>query len=170
MPWSLLNLHLLLPGFALVLFRVAGLMVTAPMFSSQAIPARFRIACALAAAAVLFPLVAPTIAADVTLTTALAGVVGEMLIGLIIGLGVTIVLVGVQLAGMMIGQQAGIALASVVDPSQGFQSTVVGQVFAYQRPGYQLTKINNLYPLKRFIQLSLATLFNGRSRIVLYLP
>jgi flagellar biosynthetic protein FliR len=52
-----------------------------------------------------------------------------MLVGLIIGLGVTILLVGVQLAGMLIGQQAGIALASVVDPSQGFQSTVVGQVY-----------------------------------------
>lgn len=129
MPWSLLNLHLLLPGFALVLFRVAGLMLTAPMFSSRAIPARFRVGFALTAAAVLFPLVAPTIPGDITLTTALVGVVGETLIGLVIGLSVTLVLVGVQVAGMLIGQQAGIALASVVDPTQGAQSTVVGQVY-----------------------------------------
>ena len=129
MPWSLLNLHLLLPGFALVLFRVAGLALAAPMFSSQMVPARFRIGFALGAAAVMFPLVAPTIPGDITLTTALVGVVGEMLIGLVIGLGVTLVLLGVQVAGMLIGQQAGIALASVVDPSHGTQSTVVGQVY-----------------------------------------
>jgi flagellar biosynthetic protein FliR len=128
-PWSLLNLHLLLPGFALVLFRVAGLMVTAPMFSSRVIPIRFRVGMALTIAAMIFPLVAPTVPADITLTTALVGVVGEMFIGLIIGLGVTIVLVGVQLTGMLIGQQAGIGLASVVDPTRGENSTVVGQVY-----------------------------------------
>jgi len=129
LPWSLLNLHLLLPGFALVLFRVAGLTLTAPMLSSQAIPARFRIGFALTTAAVMFPLVSPTIPADISLTTALVGVVGEMTIGLVIGLSVTLVLIGVQVAGMLIGQQAGIALASVVDPSQGTESTVVGQIY-----------------------------------------
>ena len=129
MPWPLLNLHLLLPGFALVLFRVAGLMLTAPMFSSRVIPVRFRLGMILGISAMVYPLVAPTVPADVTLTTALVGVAGEMLIGLIIGLGMSIVLVGVQLTGMLIGQQAGIALASVVDPTQGVNSTVVGQVY-----------------------------------------
>ena len=129
MPWSLLNLHLLLPGFALVLFRVAGLMITAPLLSSRVIPARFRVGMALTIAAMIFPMVAPTVPADITLTTALVGVVGEMFIGGIIGLGVTIALVGVQLTGMLIGQQAGIGLASVIDPTQGANSTVVGQVY-----------------------------------------
>jgi flagellar biosynthetic protein FliR len=129
LPWSLLNLHLLLPGFALVLFRVAGLMVTAPMFGSSAIPARVKVAIALTIAATVFPLVAPTVPGDITLSTAVIGVAGEMLIGLVIGLAMSLVLLGVQLAGMMIGQQAGIALASVVDPSQNETTTVVGQVY-----------------------------------------
>ncbi len=129
MPWSLLNLHILLPGFALVLFRVAGLMVTAPMFGSDVIPARVKVALALVISATVFPMIAPTVPADITLSMAVVGVVGEMLIGLVIGLAMSLVLLGVQVAGMMIGQQAGIALASVVDPSQNTTTTVVGQVY-----------------------------------------
>ena len=129
MPWSLLNLHLLLPGFVLVLCRVAGLMVTAPMFGSNAIPRRLKAALALTVAATVFPLVAPEVPADITLRTAVVGVAGEMLIGLVIGLSMSLVMLGVQLAGMMIGQQAGIALASVMDPSQETPTTVVGQVY-----------------------------------------
>ena len=54
---------------------------------------------------------------------------GERAIGLIIGLSVTLIVTGVQMAGMLIGQQAGIALASVMDPTHGNTSTVVGQVY-----------------------------------------
>ena len=102
-PLTLLKLHLLLPGFALVLFRVMGLMVTAPLFGSSAIPARFKVAMAMTIAAVLFPMVGPTLPADITLNTALVGVFGEMMIGLVIGLAMTLALNGVQLTGMMIG-------------------------------------------------------------------
>lgn len=129
MPWSLTNVHLLLPGFALVLFRIAGLMLVAPLFGSSAIPVRLKVALALTIAAVVFPLVGPSLPAEITLGTALVGVVGEMSIGLVIGLGVSLIVLGVQLAGLLIGQQAGIALASVIDPTHGGSTTVVGQVY-----------------------------------------
>jgi flagellar biosynthetic protein FliR len=128
-PWSLTNVYLLLPGFALVLFRIAGLMLVAPLFGSDAIPVRLKVALALTIAAVVFPLVGPSLPAEITLGTALVGVVGEMSIGLVIGLGVSLIVLGVQLAGMLIGQQAGIALASVIDPTHGGSTTVVGQVY-----------------------------------------
>ncbi len=120
---------MLLPGFALVLFRVAGLMVTAPLFAGSSIPAQLKIAFSFVVAAMLFPQIIPTLPAHLTLSVAVTGIFGEMLIGLIIGVTMSIVIMGVELAGMMIGQQAGIALASVVDPSSNAQSTVVGQVY-----------------------------------------
>ena len=129
MGWSLANLYLLLPGFALVLFRVAGLMLVAPMFSSLVIPARIKAAFILTIAAMVFPMVASTVPADLTLGGAVIGVVGEMLIGLIIGLAATIFVAGVQLTGTLIGQQAGIALATVVDPTQGNSTPVVSQIY-----------------------------------------
>ena len=96
MPWSLTNVYLLLPGFALVLFRIAGLMLVAPLFGSDAIPVRLKVALALTIAAVVFPLVGPSLPAEITLGTALVGVVGEMSIGLVIGLGVSLIVLGVQ--------------------------------------------------------------------------
>jgi len=127
--WSLYNLYLLLPGFALVLFRVAGLLVTAPIFGSSAVPARLKVAFAFGVAACVFPLVAPTLPEQIALSGVLVGVLGEMLIGLVIGLAVTVMVTGVQLAGMLIGQQAGIALASAIDPTSNASTTVVGQIY-----------------------------------------
>jgi flagellar biosynthetic protein FliR len=66
---------------------------------------------------------------EMTLSTVIVGSVGELMIGLIIGLGMTVIISGAELAGTLVGQQAGIALASVIDPTQGESSTVVGQVF-----------------------------------------
>ena len=59
MPLSLISLQLLLPSFLLVLFRVGGLTISAPMFSSQTIPFRVRAGLAFVIALMVFPLVPP---------------------------------------------------------------------------------------------------------------
>jgi len=122
------HLHLLLPGFILVVFRVTGLFLTAPLLSSDVVRPRSRSASPAGGRCRLSPGRADG-PADVTLTTALVGVTGELLIGLILGLAVSIVFGSGQLAGLMIGQQAGIALASVIDPTQDVETTAVGQVY-----------------------------------------
>jgi len=130
-PWQLVPIPLLLPAFLLVLFRVAGLAVMAPLFSSTAIPVRIRIYLALAIALVIFPLVLPSVPARVTFGEALVGVAGEMIIGLAMGLCVNLLFVGGQLAGLMVGRQAGLALARVFNPLFQSSSTVLGQVYFY---------------------------------------
>ena len=42
-PSSLTNLYQLLPPFALVVARISGIMVSAPMFGSRAIPVRLKV-------------------------------------------------------------------------------------------------------------------------------
>jgi flagellar biosynthesis protein FliR len=53
-----------------------------------------------------------------------------MMIGAIIGLAMSILLTGAEVAGLMIGRQAGIALADVYDPIFGEQESVIGQIYA----------------------------------------
>jgi len=120
---------LLLPGFVLVLFRVIGLTLVAPVLGSNLIPARLKVVLFMSLAAVVFPAVSSSIPTDVSLGTALVGVVGEMLVGLVIGLGAAIIVLAAEVAGTLVGQQAGIALASVFDPSQDLDTTVVGQIY-----------------------------------------
>lgn len=128
---SLLPLDILLslPAFALVLTRVSGLMIAAPVFGSTMIPGRVRVAMVVGLAAMTFPLVASRIPANLGLTSALTGMVGELLIGTSIGLALTLLLLGAEVGGLMVGRQAGIALANVFNPATDSQVSITGQVY-----------------------------------------
>lgn len=129
MPLPIFDVLLALPTYALVLFRVTGLVLTAPLFSSAVLPARFRAAMVLTTAAVIFPFVRGQAPAELTLSSAIVGGVGELMIGAAIGLSLTIIMMGAEVAGLIIGRQAGIALANVFDPTQNRQISTVGQLF-----------------------------------------
>ncbi len=129
MPWQVLNIELLLPAFALVLFRVSGIVIGSPLVGSRALPPQIKIAFTVVVSMMMFPLVWPTVPTGMTLAVVVTKVMGELLIGLTIGFAVDLIFLGVRLAGMMIGQQAGIALGQVFNPMLDGQSTIVGQVY-----------------------------------------
>ncbi len=130
MPWSLFDILLALPAYALVLFRLVGLALTAPVYGSQMVPARVRVALIMVIAAMIFPQVGGQAPAGLTLTGALLGVVAELMIGLTIGLALSVFVSGVELAGMMVGRQSGIALAQVFDPAQNAEVSILGQLYS----------------------------------------
>lgn len=130
MPWQILDIPMWLPVFALVLFRLTGLVAGAPLLSSTVIPIRIRAALVLALAGLTFPLVRSQAPADLGLAILLPALVGEFLIGLTVGLGVTILLTGAEVAGTMVGQQAGIALGEIVNPAFEEPVTVVSQLYS----------------------------------------
>ena len=119
----------LLPGFLLVLARVAGLIIFAPFFGSSAIPVRLRIALAVVLAVALFGLVAGTFTPPADIGHFVTALLGELVVGLILGLGAALIFVGVRLAGLLIGQQIGISLADVFDPTFEGQSSILGRLF-----------------------------------------
>ncbi len=123
------QLPLFLPVYVLVLFRVGGLMITAPLFGSSAIPVRIRVGMAAVISLVLFPLVVPGAPLHLSLKDALLGVAGETMIGLVMGLALSLLLVGTGLGGMVAGQQAGLAMGRVYNPMTNADSTVFGTAF-----------------------------------------
>lgn len=129
MPWSILDIQFLLPSFAIVLFRVAGLTLTAPLISSSAHPAQLKIAFSFMVACMIFPIVAPAAPLTLTFASMIGVVFGELMIGLIIGTTVSVMFTGAELAGTMIGQQAGLALGQVVNPMLDEESSIIGQVY-----------------------------------------
>ena len=129
MPWQLVDIVLALPTYALVMFRVAGLMLTAPIYASNMIPVRIRVALAVTVAAMIFPFVRGQAPAELTLSMTLVGGVGEMMIGAIIGLGLSIMLLGAAVGGLIASRQAGLALANVFDPTSNQQVSTMGQVY-----------------------------------------
>lgn len=129
MPWSLFDILYTLPVFALVLFRLGGLIMVAPVFGSSVIPIRIRAALTLGLAAMLFPVISRQAPANVSIGSVVAGGVGELMIGIIIGLSMTILISSMEVVGRVIGQQGGIALSESFDPNLSEESSVTGQVY-----------------------------------------
>lgn len=114
-------LELLNPGllviFTLVLARVAGIVVTAPIYGGTEIPPQVRVLLAIALAMLVTP-VQLARATNPPDTLVELGIVmaGESLIGVILGLGVLVLLSGMQLAGQIIAQMNGMSIGEVFNP------------------------------------------------------
>jgi flagellar biosynthetic protein FliR len=130
MSWSVLQIFPVLPTFALVLFRLSGLLLVAPPFAGSFVPFRVRTGLAVAVSALIVPAVGQQVPQDVTLGDALAGGVGELMIGLAIGLGVVLLMTGVEAAGLIIGQQSAMALGEVLNPTLEEQSSLAAQIYS----------------------------------------
>src|SRR4051812_24105012 len=103
--------------FTLVLARVSGLVLVAPVFGSESLPARVRALLAVAIALLATPALTSGAPGDPgTLVNYLVWIGGELLLGLALGLGVLIVFSGLALVGQLIGHTSGMALADVFNP------------------------------------------------------
>jgi len=115
--------------FALVVFRLAGMMLFAPLFGSARIPRRVRLVLLLVLSLGMVQGVhAPDHMPDTTWGLAL-GIGGEMAFGLAMGMVMSFVFIAVQWAGEVIGQQIGFNLSEVLDPQFGSQSSLVGDLY-----------------------------------------
>lgn len=123
------DVMMMLPAFALVLFRISGLVMTAPVLGSPVIPMRIRAAFVFAMSLVVFPLVQGKLPVVPTLSEVIAGAIGEFALGAAIGMALTIVLQAGEVAGTLIGQQAGLVLGEVANPLQEHQASVLGQIY-----------------------------------------
>ncbi len=113
-------------SFAVVLFRVAGIMVFAPFYSSGGFPIQVKIMLPLCVALTLGPAVP---AAQGIQSMALGGIVlsllGEVLVGMVLGLTAAFVFSGLQLAGQIMGFQLGFSIVNVIDPQTTVQTSVL---------------------------------------------
>ena len=109
--------------FTLVLIRMSGLMAIGPVFGQSAIPANVRVMLVLVLSLLIVPILpsqAPLPRTELDYACAAAG---ELALGFALGLGVFTILSGLQIAGELIDQQAGTALAGVFDPQSGLASS-----------------------------------------------
>lgn len=104
--------------FVLILTRISGLVMTAPIFGSSSTPVRIRALLAVGLSLLIAPL-HWGIEIDYPGNLLVLGVmvIREGILGLALGLSVLILFAGFQLTGQIIGQMSGMSLADVFDPS-----------------------------------------------------
>ncbi|MGA8108085.1 MAG: flagellar biosynthetic protein FliR [Acidobacteriaceae bacterium] len=116
-----------LAAMTLVLVRVSGLMVFAPVFSSSAIPIRVKAGFVLAVAFLVGPVVAGFAGAHAELGT--MAVVGELSVGLVFGMTLSLVFAALDFAGQVLGFQFSFSLVNVMDPNAPVETPLLGQMF-----------------------------------------
>jgi flagellar biosynthesis protein FliR len=114
--------------FAIVLSRVAGIVVFAPFFSSRSIPFQIKIVFSLMATVGLLPCLPLTLLpADMGTGGIITEMFNSALIGMGLGVVASFVFAGMQTAGQVIAFQLGFSIANVIDP----QSEVEAPVFSF---------------------------------------
>jgi flagellar biosynthetic protein FliR len=118
--------------YTLVLGRVGALIMTAPIFGSKAIPLQGRALVALIISLLVTPLLAQHSTVDMSnLLVFSKHLLSEVLIGLLFGVGITILLNGIQITGQLVSQLGGTALADVYDPNLEENVSVYSQFFFF---------------------------------------
>jgi flagellar biosynthesis protein FliR len=134
-----------LPAWALVLFRLSGIFLSAPLFGGSVIPTRFKVLLAAALSLCIYPILVGMGRADIVGAAGaslfgvlngelslwvLPGVIaGELVIGLAIGFAATIPLIGMQLGGRIVDQQLGLGVAGLLNPDADEQGGAIGEFY-----------------------------------------
>ena len=123
-------MNLLLPevaaAFMLTFARVGTLVMLMPGIGEQLVSPRARLGFALLLALVLFPLARTFFPAGARPEAVVGLLIGEVAVGLVLGLSVRMILGALQTAGTIVAQQLGLAFAMTVDPAMGGQQAAVG--------------------------------------------
>ena len=111
----------------MILIRVSGLFIAAPIFNSHAVPTPVKISLVLLFSMVLMSALSHFHPVAANSIPELAGMAArEMLVGVIIGLVFLLIFMGVQGAGSIVGYQMGMYIASALDPVTQGDTSLIG--------------------------------------------
>src|SRR5271154_2821578 len=111
----------------LVFARTGTMLMLLPGLGEQNISSRLRLTVALMLAAVLVPLHRNDYHIDTSaLGPTIVLLVGEVLIGAVLGLTARLTISALDVAGSVIAQQLGLGFVTAIDPTQGEQGAILG--------------------------------------------
>lgn len=126
---ELFGAYLNLPVFLMVASRLGGLIMFQPILSSLAIPVNLRALFVLALAMLVTPFVTLDAAAPTEPAAIAMALAFELSIGLLIGSVLACCFMGLQMAGLLIAQESGLAFGQIADPSTGDEQTVLSSFY-----------------------------------------
>ena len=114
--------------FLLLTIRIGAIVLSFPLLGSRNVPAQLKILFILMLGVALYPLVQiQQVVVPQSLGHLALVVVREMLIGLTIGFVAQVLFAGIQLGGELISQQMGLNIATIFDPQNAQQVSLVTQ-------------------------------------------
>jgi flagellar biosynthetic protein FliR len=118
-----------LTAAVLVMVRLSGLMVFAPVFSSAAIAPRIKAGFVIAMTVLLAPAVAAVPGARASLDV--SALLGELGVGLVFGLCLMFLNEALMFAGALLGMEFSFSLVNLLDPNSKVETPVLGQLLGW---------------------------------------
>ncbi len=118
--------------FAVVLFRVSGIMLFAPFFSSPSFSLQIRVVFTLVTTlALAHALPLGALPDNLSLGNLATLVLSESLFGMVLGLAASFIFAGMQFAGQLISFQIGFSLINMIDPQSQIESPIFSFIQNY---------------------------------------
>lgn len=121
----------------LVLARLSGLFLYAPVFASSAIPAQIKAFALLTLSVATYLGAMPILAAqgqipfELTLWNLVPMMIVEVLVGVVIGFLATLPMIALQISGQAVGQQVGFGMARSFNPAMESETNLIGQLLFF---------------------------------------
>ena len=113
--------------FLLVFTRCATIMSVLPVFSGRQLSPHIRLGFS-AFLAFLIARIVPDVVGITTMTTFVMAVISQAAVGLVFGFLCTFVFAGIQFAGEIIDTQVGFAITNIINPLNGTNVSILGQL------------------------------------------
>jgi len=113
----------------LVMIRLSGLLVFAPVFSSAAIAPRIKASFVFAMTVLLAPAVLAVPGSRPTL--GIGSLLGELSVGLTFGLSLMLLTESLVFAGALLGMEFSFSLVNLMDPNSQVETPVLGQMLGW---------------------------------------
>jgi len=114
-------------AFLFILIRVAAFLLAIPLIGGGAVPNTVKAMIVLSTSVMLFQVVKMPVP-ELSLITLVLGVLGEIVIGLIIGLVVRLLFSAIDIGAEIVGTQMGFGAAQMFDPISNQQASLIGRV------------------------------------------
>ncbi len=116
-------------AFILMFARIGAMVMLLPGLGEMSVPRRVRLILALVLTIVLYPLHHAALQVDMGAFAPVMLALGrEILIGIVLGITARLTISALQVAGAVIAQQLGLGFVTAVDPSQGQQNAIFGNL------------------------------------------
>jgi flagellar biosynthesis protein FliR len=109
--------------------RLSALLLAAPFFGARTVPVRARIALALVLTLVILPALPVIEALEVLSADWWLLLIQQVLIGIAMAVVLQVAMSGIVLAGQNVATAMGLGFAASIDPQNGIQAAVVGQIY-----------------------------------------
>jgi flagellar biosynthetic protein FliR len=113
-------------GFMLLYFRFAALFIAVPIFSHNNIPKNVKAAMAFFFT-VIFYASMPTVQISLTIPSIIIAILGEFMLGLVVGVALQLAYNVITFAGGQISFMMGFSMASAIDPQSGISMPIISQ-------------------------------------------